>query len=93
MAFTTTNKNNRLTDTNKLEVARKVTKAFGGCSISENVGGWLDDSGKSYIEYSYNITVITGKPTNSLKKFFTRLAKKGQQKSYILNDTFIETGL
>lgn len=90
MAFDTEDANNRLSKAEQFTLITKLSKAFGGATLRENVGGYMMDDGTAAIEYSYTIELI-GISRKVAKATANSIAKENHQESYLVNDKLIYT--
>lgn len=84
LAFTTSNKHNRLNETDKLQLVTKLTQALGGVTLTEHMGGYTCDDGTLAVEYSYTLDFY-GVNVESCDKVAQQLASDNKQESYIIN--------
>ncbi|MCT2907828.1 hypothetical protein EFT87_04025 [Schleiferilactobacillus harbinensis] len=86
MAFKTSDPlhRNRLSEDEKFKLATQATKALGGITLTENVGGWKEKDGTLDIEYSYTL-LFYGPTADDIEAWATALAKTYGQKAYYLN--------
>ena len=90
MAFDTEDKNNRLSKAEQFALIEKLSRAFGGATLRENVGGYMMDDGTAAIEYSYTIELI-GISRKVAKATANSIAKENGQESYLVNDKLVYT--
>ena len=90
LAFNTEDKNNRLSQASQFTLIEKLSRAFGGATLRENVGGYMMDDGTAAIEYSYTIELIGVKKAAALDMANSIAADNGQE-SFILNDKLVYT--
>ena len=90
LAFNTADKNNRLTKSDQFALIEKLSRAFGGATLRENVGGYMMDNGTAAIEYSYTIELI-GVKKAAARDMANGIAAENKQESFILNDKLVYT--
>ena len=91
LAFNTTDKRNRLTETDQLAIIEKLSQVFGGATLHENFGGYTrEDNGKCDCEYSYTIDLL-GVNRKQAREVVNQLAKKNHQESFIFNKKLVFT--
>ena len=90
LAFNTEDKNNRLSKSSQFALIEKLSRAFGGATLRENVGGYMMDDGTAAIEYSYTIELIGVKRAAALDMAKSIAADNGQE-SFILNGKLVYT--
>jgi len=91
LAFTTTDANNRLSDSEQLSLVKKLTAKLGGVTLTEHLGGYTrDDNGQADCEYSYSLEFF-GVKTNAVNAVVNQLASDNKQESYILNGKLVFT--
>lgn len=90
LAFSTEDKNNRLSQGSQFTLIEKLSRAFGGATLRENVGGYMMADGTAAIEYSYTIELIGVKKAAALDMANSIAADNGQE-SFILNGKLVYT--
>lgn len=90
LAFNTDQPANRLTESQRFDLMKKVSQVFGGGSLVENTGSYLMDDGSAAIEYSYTLTLI-GVNKKAAKSFANSLAADNKQESFLLNEKLVYT--
>ena len=89
LAFTTTNAHNRLSETEQLELIKKLSQVFGGATLHENFGGYIrEDNGQCDCEYSYTIDLL-GVNHKQAKMVINSLAKNNGQESFIFHNKLV----
>lgn len=90
IAFSTEDKNNRLSKADQFALIEKLSKAFGGATLRENVGGYMMDDDTAAIEYSYTIELIG--VSRKVAKFTAKaIARDNSQESFLINDKLVYT--
>jgi len=90
LAFSTEDDNNRLTKNAQFALIEKLSRAFGGATLRENVGGYMMGDGSAAIEYSYTIELVGVKKAAALD-MANSIAAENKQESFILNDKLVYT--
>jgi len=90
LAFKTDLKANQLSKKEQFTLIEKLSRAFGGATLRENVGGYMMDDGTAAIEYSYTIELVGVKKAAALDTAKSIAADNGQE-SFILNDKLVYT--
>ena len=90
MAFDTEDKKNRLSQEKQFALIEKLSRAFGGATLRENVGGYMMADGTAAIEYSYTIELIGVKRAAALD-MARSIAAENSQESFIINDKLVYT--
>ena len=90
LAFNTEMDANQLPQEKQFALIEKLSRAFGGATLRENVGGYMMDDGTAAIEYSYTIELIGVKKAAALD-MANSIAAENKQESFILNDKLIYT--
>lgn len=90
LAFSTEGKKNRLSQRSQFTLIEKLSHAFGGATLRENVGGYMMDDGTAAIEYSYTIELI-GVSRKAAKATARDIAAENSQESFILNGKLVYT--
>lgn len=91
LAFTTSDANNRLSDSQQLELVKQLTALLGGVTLTEHLGGYArKDNGQSDCEYSYSLEFF-GVKTGRVNEVINKLAHDNKQESYILNGKLVFT--
>ena len=90
LAFDTDMKKNQLPKKEQFALIEKLSRAFGGATLRENVGGYMMDDGTAAIEYSYTIELI-GVKKAAARDMARSIAAENGQESFILNDKLVYT--
>ena len=90
LAFSTEDKNNRLSQSSQFTLIEKLSRAFGGATLRENVGGYMMNDGTAAIEYSYTIELI-GVKRAAARDMAKSIAAENEQESFILNGKLVYT--
>lgn len=90
LAFSTEDKKNRLSQEKQFTLIEKLSRAFGGATLRENVGGYMMADGTAAIEYSYTIELI-GVSRKVAKSTARGIAADNGQESFILNGKLVYT--
>lgn len=91
LAFATSDKHNRLSESEQLALVKKLSQVFGGATIRENLGGYIrSDNGNCDCEYSYTIDLL-GVDRKQAMQAINSLAKANQQESFIFNKKLVFT--
>lgn len=88
MAFSTEDQHNRLNEDQKLELVTEATKAMGGVTLTEHIGGYTMKDGTLAIEYSYTLEFF-GASEAAVKHFGLKLGKDNEQESILVNGSFV----
>lgn len=90
LAFNTEDDNNQLSKNSQFALIEKLSRAFGGATLRENVGGYMMGDGTAAIEYSYTIELVGVKKAAALATA-KNIARENGQESFILNDKLVYT--
>ena len=88
MAFSTSEDHNRLSEDQKLDLVTESTKAMGGVTLTEHIGGYTMDNGSLAIEYSYSLEFF-GASKAAVKNFGLKLGRKNAQESILLDGSLV----
>lgn len=90
LAFDTDMKKNQLPKEKQFALIEKLSRAFGGATLRENVGGYMMKDGTAAIEYSYTIELI-GVKRAAARDMAKSIARENGQESFILNGKLVYT--
>lgn len=62
-------------ETKRDQVMRKLSHQFGGCTVNEHIGSWVDDYGTLIQEKGYTFTVLTNELNDHLANDMAQLVR------------------
>lgn len=91
MAFETSERYNRLNESDIFSVVANLTSLAGGATVTEQYGGYVMNGGITALEYSYKFELfgLDESAVKAVTDYFLKLKELHNQESIIINGKFI----